>query len=161
MILEIAGLLVFLAVAAFLLVPMYRSGGRQRRQAAWPRVQALIKGRRIRTSGNRLYREYFVQYEYAGAAQERWVGVPDATFHTESHEPGGISTHRAVEARMAKHPDGSKLEVMIHPDNPDEAYFADRELPARTLAYVATAIFAVFFLLFLYWAWLSVTSRMG
>ena len=160
MILEIGGLLVFLAVGAFLLVPMYRSGGRQRRQAGWPRVQALVKDRRIRTSGTRLYREYFVQYEHAGAVHERWVGVPDGTFHTASDEPG-MSTPRALKAQMAKHPDGSKLEVMVHPDNPDEAYFADRELPARTLAYVATVIFAIFFLVFLYVAWQSVTSRMG
>lgn len=148
MILEIAGLLLFLGVALFLLLPMRRGIQRQARQGRWPRVQALVAEHRIREEGHSGFREFRVQYEYGGVAHDRWVGVADGTRHTMLSDSRATNIYKAVRARMAKHPVGSQLAVMVNPENMDEAYFVERELPVLVIFFVVLGVFAVFLAMF-------------
>lgn len=43
---------------------------------------------------------------------------------------------------------GSLIEVKVNPSDHREVYLVERELPARAIAYVAGAVFLLFFLLF-------------
>ncbi len=149
MILEIGGLVLFVAVALLLLMPIVRGAARQRVQGTWPRVQARVTEHRLRRQGNDGFREYRVQYEYGGVAHDRFVGVADGSRHHLLASSSAIKVERALRHRMANHPVGSLLPVMVNPANPDEAYFVERELPARLIAIVTTAILALFFAAFL------------
>jgi hypothetical protein len=62
--------------------------------------------------------------------------------------PSASRIEAAVRKRMAKHPVGSQLAVMVNPTDTNEAYFVERELPARLIFFVALGVFALFFALF-------------
>jgi hypothetical protein len=145
-ILEIAGLALFVFVAVFLLVPMFRSSGRQAVQQQWQRVRAEVLALRVRMSGNTGHAEYRVRYDLAGRTHEEWAGSPDGLGYT--HYDIDYDVKRAVDGKMARHPVGSQIDVMVNPANHAQAFFVERELPARALAYVATAVFALFFIVF-------------
>jgi hypothetical protein len=49
-------------------------------------------------------------------------------------------------------PIGAHLPVMINPADPAEAYFVDRQLPAKAIAIASALVFALFFLVFAYLA---------
>ncbi|HYI12024.1 MAG TPA: DUF3592 domain-containing protein [Thermoanaerobaculia bacterium] len=146
MILEIAGLSLLLFVAVFLLVPMFRSSGRQALQKQWPRVRGEVTAQRVRMSGNTGFPEYRVRYDIDGRAYEEYAGSADGVGHT--HYDIEYDVRKAVDAKMARRPVGSHIEIRVNPANHAEVHLVERELPARTLAYVATAIFLLFFLLF-------------
>lgn len=145
MILEIGGLLLLVGVALFFLLPMRHGMRRQARQGKWPRVAALVKEHRIREEGENGFREFRAQYRHGGANHDRWVGVADGTSHTMISDDSSASIYDAVRARMAKQPIGSQLAVMINPENRDEAYFVERELPVKAIFYVVLAVFVAFF----------------
>ena len=147
MILEIAGLTLFLFVAAFLLWPMFRSGDRQRLQKQWPRVQGKVTEQRVRMAGDTGFPEYRVRYRFRNEDREAFAGSPDGLGHT--HYSLSYKVRRAVDAKMARKPVGSSIEIMINPANDSEVYIVERELPARTIGLVAGAIFLVFLVIFL------------
>lgn len=155
MTLEIGGLVLLVVVALVLVVPIYRSGTRQKLQATWPRVDARVQEHRLRVVEQiRGFAEYRVEYEYGGATCTRWVGAPDGSSHTMvASSSAGISVEEAVRHRMARHPVGSTLEVMVNPANPDEVFKVEREFPARLAAYALTVVFLAFFAAFLYVAY--------
>ncbi len=146
MILEIAGLALFVFVAVFLLVPMFRSSRRQAEQRQWPRVRAEVLGLGVRMNGNTGYAEYRVRYAIDGRTYEELAGSADGLGYTDYDRDYDVK--RAVDGKMARHPVGSQLDVRINPANHAQVFFVERELPARALAYVATAIFALFFVVF-------------
>jgi hypothetical protein len=149
MILEIAGLALFLAVAAFLLVPMFRSKGREAVQSRWPRVPAEVLQHRLREKGNSGFEEYLVRYSHGGVQHERFVGSPDGSGVTLTGNESHVNIRENLRDRMARRrPVGSMTEIMVNPANPAEAYTLDREVPVRVLAWVVSAIFAVFFVIF-------------
>jgi hypothetical protein len=158
--LTVAGFVVLAFVVAFLLLPMYRSAGRQAREKLWPRVQGTVVAHRIRARESLAFREFLVAYACDGVAQERWLGSAQDQRLEQAHfanphrlrVPGaepGYRQRRAIEAQLKRHPVGSTIDVRINPTNADETYFVEWELPARTLAFVFTALFlalaAVFF----------------
>ena len=146
MILEIAGLTLLLFVAAFLLAPMFRSGDRQRAQKQWPRVQGVVTEQRVRMVGDTGFPEYRVRYRFRNEDREAFAGSPDGLGHT--HYSLSYKVKRAVDAKMARKPVGSSIELMVNPANDSEMYYVERELPARTIAFVAGAIFLVFLVIF-------------
>ncbi|HET8774165.1 MAG TPA: DUF3592 domain-containing protein [Thermoanaerobaculia bacterium] len=146
MILEIAGLALFVFVAVFLLVPMFRSSRRQAAQQRWPRVRAEVLGLGVRMRGSTGHAEYRVRYNMDGRTYEELAGSADGLGYT--HYDVDYDVKRAVDAKMARHPVGSQIDVMVNPANHAQAFFVERELPARALAYAATAIFALFFIVF-------------
>ena len=146
MILEIAGLTLFVLVAVFLLVPMFRSSRRQAVQQRWPRVRAEVLALGVRMSGNTGHAEYRVRYDIDGRTYEELAGSADGLGYTAYDHDYDVK--RAVDAKMARHPVGSQIDVRVNPANHADGMFVERELPARTLAYVATAIFALFFVVF-------------
>lgn len=146
MILEIAGLALFVFVAVFLLVPMFRSSKRQAEQRRWPRVRAEVLALRVRMSGSTGLAEYRVRYNMNGRTYEELAGSADGLGYT--HYDVNYKVKRAVDAKMARHPVGSQIELMVNPANHAQVFFVERELPARALAYVVTAIFALFLIAF-------------
>jgi hypothetical protein len=146
LILEIGGLALFLFVAVFLLVPMFRSGKRQTAQQGWPRVRGEVTAQRVRMSGNTGFPEYRVRYEIDGRSYEEFAGSSDGLGHT--HYDLEYDVRKAVDAKMARKPVGSQIDVRVNPASHGEVYVVERELPARTLAYVVTAIFVLFFAAF-------------
>jgi Protein of unknown function (DUF3592) len=145
LILEIAGLALFLFVAVFLMAPMFRSGERQRRQKQWPHVQGVVTEHRVRVAGDTGFPEYRVRYRFRDEDREAFVGSPDRLGHSNYRD---YDVRRAVEAKMAKKPIGSPIEIMINPANYGEIYHVEWELPARTIAFVVGAIFLVFLVIF-------------
>ena len=145
-ILEIGGLVLFAAVALFLLVPMFRSGRRQAEQARWPRVRAEVLEQRVRLRGDTGFAELRVRFEVDGRAHESLAGSPDGLGYT--HYGINYKVRKAVDAKMARRAVGSRIDVLVNPADPAEVFFVERELPARTLTYVATAIFLVFLAIF-------------
>ena len=146
MILEIAGLALLLLVAVFLIAPMVRSSGRQAVQNQWPRVRGEVIAQRVRMQGNTGFPEYCVRYRMDGREHEAYAGSADGLGHT--HYDIDYDVKRAVDAKMARKPVGSHIEVRINPSNHGQVYLVERELPARTIAYFVGAIFLLFFLLF-------------
>ena len=146
MILEIAGLTLLLFVAAFLIVPMVRSGDRQAAQKQWLHVRGEVTAQRVRMQGSIGFPEYNVRYEIDGRVYEQFVGSSDGLGHT--HYDINYKVKRAVDAKMARQPVGSSIAVKVNPANHGEVLLVERELPARMLAYVAGAIFLLFLLLF-------------
>lgn len=147
MILEIAGLALFLFVAAFLLRPMFRSGDRQREQKQWPRVRGAVTEQRVRMSGDTGFPEYRVRYRFRNEEREAFAGSPDGVGYT--HYSLSYKVKRAVDAKMSRKPVGSSIEIMINPADDAEIYIVERELPARTIGLVVGAIFLVFLVIFL------------
>lgn len=148
MILEIAGLALLLAVAAFLIAPMLRSGRRQAIQSKWPRVRCEVIEHRVRTGGNRLFAEYCVRYRLRGRDFDRFVGSADGLGQTGEGHNSPVS--RAVAVQMARRPVGSTIEIMANPVDLDEAYVVERELPARAIAFATASVFLLFFLVFFF-----------
>jgi hypothetical protein len=146
LILEIAGLTLLLFVAAFLIVPMVRSGGRQTAQKDWRHVRGEVTAQRVRMQGNTGFPEYNVRYEIDGRVYEQFVGSSDGLGHT--HYDLDYDVKRAVDAKMARKPIGSTINVKVNPANHSEVFLVERELPARMIAYVAGAIFLLLLLLF-------------
>lgn len=146
MILEIAGLTLLLFVAAFLLWPMFRSGDRQGVQKRWPRVRGEVTEHRVRMAGNTGFPEYRVRYRFRNEAREVFAGSPDKLGHT--HYNLDYDVKKAVDAKMARKPVGSPIEIMVNPANDAEVYIVERQLPARMLGLVAGAIFLVFLVIF-------------
>ena len=147
MILEIAGLALLVAVGAFLMAPMIRSGRRQALQSRWPRVRADVTAHRVRISGDTGFPEYGVRYRHEGRDHERFVGTAGGHGHTAY-----ASSHRvkkAVDERMASRPVGSTLDIMVNPAD-GEAYLVERELPARAIAFATGAVFLLFFVVFFF-----------
>jgi hypothetical protein len=150
LILEIAGLSLFLLVAVFLLVPMFRSSRRQGAQRQWPRVRGEVLEHRVRMERSAGLMEYRVRYAIGGRTYEEYAGAPDGIGYT--HYDSDYDVRRAVDAKMARHPVGSPIELIVNPASHAEAFFVERQLPARALAYVVSAIFLVFFLIFVAFA---------
>lgn len=146
MILEIAGLALFLFVAAFLMAPMFRSSERQRKQKQWPRAKGVVTEQRVRMAGDTAFPEYRVQYRFRNEEREAFAGSPDGLGHT--HYSLDYDVRRAVDGKMARKPVGSSIEIMVNPDNDAEVYIVERELPARTIGLVVGAIFLVFLVIF-------------
>lgn len=146
MILEIAGLSLFLFVAAFLLYPMFRSSKRQAVQGRWPRVRGEVLEQRVRMEGSTGLITYRVRYAVDGRSYEEYAGAPDGLGYT--HYDRDYDVRRAVDAKMARRAVGSPIELMVNPANHAEVFFVERQLPARALAYVVSAIFLVFFVVF-------------
>ncbi|MDP9193505.1 MAG: DUF3592 domain-containing protein [Acidobacteriota bacterium] len=145
MILEIAGLALLLFVAAFLIVPMVRSGDRQAAQQKWLHLRGEVTAQRVRMQGRTGFPEYNVRYEIDGRVYEQYAGSSDQTGHTDYLD---YDVKRAVDAKMARKPVGSSIAIKVNPANHSEVFLVERELPARMLAYVAGAIFLLFLLLF-------------
>jgi len=145
LILEIAGLALFLFVAAFLLWPMFRSGDRQRVQKQWPRVRGKVTEQRVRMAGGTGFPEYRVRYRFRNEDREAFAGSPDGLGHTRYND---YDVRKAVDGKMARKPVGSSIEIMINPANDAEIYIVERELPARTIAFVVGAIFLLFLVIF-------------
>ena len=146
MILEIAGLLLFLFVAGFLLWPMFRSGDRQRLQKEWPRVRGEVTEQRVRMAGDTGFPEYRVRYRFRNEDRETFAGSPDGLGYSRYNLNYGVK--KAVDAKMARKPVGSSIEIMINPANDSEVYLVERELPARTIGLIVGAIFLVFLVIF-------------
>jgi hypothetical protein len=146
LILEIAGLALFLFVAAFLLWPMFRSGDRQRVRKQWPRVQGKVTEHRVRVAGDTAFPEYRVRYRFRNEEREAFAGSPDRLGHT--HYNFDYDVKKAVDAKLARKPVGSPIEIMINPANEAEVYIVERELPARMIGFVVGAIFLVFLVIF-------------
>lgn len=146
MILEIAGLALFLFVAAFLLWPMFRSGDRQRQQKQWPRVRGEVTEQRVRMAGDTGFPEYRVRYRFRNEDREAFAGSPDGLGY--SHYNLDYNVRNAVDAKRARKPVGSSIEIMINPANDAEVYIVERELPARMIGFVVGAIFLVFLVIF-------------
>lgn len=146
MILEIAGLSLFLFVAAFLLAPMFRSGERQRLQKTWPRVRGEVTEQRVRMAGDTGFPEYRVRYRFRNEDREAFAGSPDGLGYT--HYSLDYDVRNAVNAKMARKPVGSTIEIMINPANDAEVYFIERQLPARMIGFIVGAIFMVFLVIF-------------
>ena len=146
MILEIAGLALFLFVAAFLLWPMFRSGDRQRVQKQWPRLRGKVTEQRVRMAGDTGFPEYRVRYRFRNQDREAFAGSSDGLGHT--HYNFDYDVKKAVDAKMARKPVGSPIEIMINPANDAEVYIVERELPARMIGLVVGAIFLVFLVIF-------------
>ena len=145
MILEIAGLALLLLVAVALIAPMLRTSRRQAAQKQWPRVQAEVLARRVRMQGDTGFPEYLVRYEIDGRAYEEYAGSTGSVGHTHYLNS---RVRLAVDAKMARTPVGSHIQVMVNPSDHRQVYLVERELPAHALAYAAAAIFLLFFLLF-------------
>jgi hypothetical protein len=146
MILEIAGLLLLVGVAAFFLVPMVRGSKRQSDQAGWPRVRGVITDKRVRMHNNAGYPEYRVRYQVGGEQFEDFVGSPVDAGHTQYGMDYDVT--RIVDARMARRPLDSPIDIMVDPNNPRRAFLVERELPLRTIAWIVGTIFLLFFLFF-------------
>lgn len=131
MILEIAGLLLLVAVAWFLITPMVRSGRRQALQARWPRVRGEVAGHQVRASGTTGYPEYRVRYRFEGRDFDPFVGFADSLGHTAYNRDYRVK--RAVDQQMARRPVGSSIEVMVNPMDHGEGYVVERERPARAI----------------------------
>jgi hypothetical protein len=145
LILEIAGLVLLLFVAAFLIVPMIRSGGRQAAQQKWLRMRGKVTAQRVRMEGQTGFPEYCVSYRIDGRTYEEYAGSADRVGHTNYLD---YDVKRAVDAKMARKPVGSQIDIQVNPARHGEVYIVERELPARMIAYVVGAIFLLFFLLF-------------
>lgn len=148
MILEIAGLTLLVAVAAFLIAPMLRTGRRQALQSKWPRLRCEVIEHRVRTSGDTGFAEYRVRYRLEGQDVDRFVGAADGLGQTGYAR--GSTVPRAVRLQMARWPVGSTIEIKANPMDPEEAYIVDRELPARAIAFVTASVFLLFFLVFFF-----------
>jgi hypothetical protein len=146
MILEIAGLTLLLLVAVFLIVPMVRSGRRQTAQQQWTHLRGEVLEQRVRMEGNTGFPEYRVRYQVDGRRYEEYAGSADRLGHT--HYDLDHDVKRAVDAKMARKPVGSRIQVKVNPSNPGQVYLVEGELPARAIAYVVGAVFLLFFLLF-------------
>ena len=146
MILEIAGLVLFLFVAGFLLWPMFRSGDRQRLQKQWPRVSGQVTEQRVRMAGHTGFPEYRVRYRFRNEEREAFAGSPDRLGHTNYDFDHDVK--KAVDAKMARKPVGSSIEIMVNPADDAEVYLVERELPARMIGLVVGAIFLVFLVIF-------------
>jgi len=147
-ILEIAGLTLLVAVGAFLIAPMLRSGRRQAAQATWPRVRCEVIEQRYRAAGNRGFAEYRVRYRLDGRECDRFVGSADGLAHTGKERTSPAP--RLVRVHMARRPVGSAIEIMTNPADPDEAYVVERELPARAIAFATASVFLLLFLVFFF-----------
>ena len=146
MILEIGGLLLLLGVAAFFLVPMVRGSKRQSEQAGWVRVSGVITDKRVRMHNNAGYPEYRVRYRAGCQEFEDFVGSPVDAGHTNYGMDYDVT--RIVDARMARRPVGSPIDIMVDPNDPRRAFLVERELPLRKIAWIVGAIFLLFFLFF-------------
>ncbi len=147
MILEIAGLVLFLFVAAFLLWPMFRSGDRQGLQKQWPRVRGQVTEQRVRMVGDTAFPEYRVRYRFRNEDREAFAGSADKLGH--SHYQLNYNVRNTVDAKMARKPVGSSIEIMVNPANDAEVYLVERELPARMIGLVVGAIFLVSLVIFM------------
>jgi len=146
MILEIAGLALLVAVAAFLMAPMIRAARRQALLARWPRVRADVTAHRVRMSGDAGFPEYGVRYRYEGRDHERFVGSAGGHGHTAYNS---YRVRKAVDEQMARRPVGSTIEIRVNPAD-GEAYLVERELPALAIAFATGAIFLLFFIVFFF-----------
>ena len=146
MILEIAGLALLVAVAAFLMAPMIRAARRQALQARWPRVRADVTAHRVRMSGDTGFPEYGVRYRHEGRDHDRFVGTADGHGYTAY---ASYRVKKVVDERMSRRPVGSTLEIMVNPAD-GEAYLVERALPARLIAFATGAVFLLFFLVFFF-----------
>lgn len=145
MILEIAGLVLFLFVAGFLLWPMFRSGDRQRERKQWPRVRGTVTEQRVRMAESTGFPEYRVRYRFRNQEREAFAGSPDDLGHSLYRD---YHVKKAVDAKMARKPVGSSIEIMVNPADDAEVYIVERELPARMIGLVVGAIFLVFLVIF-------------
>jgi Protein of unknown function (DUF3592) len=145
-ILEIAGLLLFLFVAGFLLYPMFRSSKRQATQRRWPRVRGEVVEQRVRMEGSTGLITYRVRYAVDGRSYEEYAGAPDGLGYTNYDIEYDV--RRALDAKVARHPVGSQIELMVDPSNHAAVFFLERQLPARALAYIVSAVFLVFLIVF-------------
>jgi hypothetical protein len=151
--LGVVGLLLYVGTALFLMIPMVRAARRQKQLATWPRVAALVTAHRISSETYVSCREFEVQYEYDGEPYDRWVGSPDWKAESSTVRQRALHVREAVLRGMNKMaPIGAHLPVMINPADPAEAYFVDRQLPAKAIAIASALVFALFFLVFAYLA---------
>jgi len=146
MILEIAGLLLLVGVAAFYLVPLVRGSKRQSDQAGWARVRGVITEQRVRMHNGAGYPEYRVRYRVGGQEFEDFVGSAVDAGHTDYGMDYDVT--RIVDERMARRPAGSPIDILVDPNNPRRAFLVERELPLRKIAWIVGAIFVLFFLFF-------------
>ncbi|HEX7829499.1 MAG TPA: DUF3592 domain-containing protein, partial [Thermoanaerobaculia bacterium] len=140
MILEIAGLSLFIAVALFLLTPMFRAAARQRARNAWPRMQGVVTAHYVRMRETTGFPEYRIRYEHEGVTHETYCGSVENVGHTRYDN---YDVARAVSALMAKRAIGSTAEVMIDPST-SKPYIVERKFPMTLLTVVATLIFIAF-----------------
>lgn len=146
MILEIAGLLLFLLVAFGLLYPMLKGIRRQRAQSAWPRVRGVVTEHRVVVRGDSGFPEYRVRYTFGGQEYESFCGSPAPVGHTAYER--NYRVQQAVQGAMAKRPVGETTEIMVDPADPERAHIVERELPARAIAIVVSGVFLVFLVVF-------------
>ncbi len=138
MILEIAGLALLVAVAAFYLVPLARE-----RKRRWQRVSARILESHLRERGGEGFPEYRVRYAWNGQQYERVVGQRGP----HGHPLWESDVRELVVRRMRKA--GYTIPIEINPANPSDAYLVDfASLPANLMFWVLGAVFLVFFLVF-------------
>jgi hypothetical protein len=95
--------------------------------------------------GDTGFPEYRVRYRFLNDDREAFAGSPDGLGHTHYLN---YDVKKAVDAKMARKPVGSSIEIMINPANEAEVYIVERELPARMIGFVVGAIFLVFLVIF-------------
>jgi hypothetical protein len=108
-------------------------------------VRGEVTAQRVRMQGDTAFPEYRVRYEMNGHVYEEYVGSAARVGHSNYRD---YDVRQAVEAKMARTPVGSHIEVKMNPSNHAEVFLVERELPARALMYVVGAIFLLFFLFF-------------
>ena len=146
MILETAGLILLIVVAAFLLTPLIRAALRQRAMDRWPRVTGFVEAHHVREEENgTAFLEYRVRYQTQGREFVSMCGDADRAGITH-FSVGRGSTFRqdAVKRRLERYPVGQTIVVMADPANPAMAYIVQRELPLTVIAAAATTILVGF-----------------
>src|SRR5690242_1494508 len=108
---------------------MFRSRRRQAAQQRWARVRAEGRGLGGRMRGNTGDAEYRGRDNMGGRTYEEVAGSADGLGYT--HYDVNYKVQRAVDAKRARQPVGSRIEVIVNPANHAQGFFVERELPAR------------------------------
>jgi hypothetical protein len=145
MIIEIAGLTLLVAVAAFYIVPLVRQGKR-----GWPRVTGTVRNYELRESGGQGFLRYDVRYVWNGATYERTVETRDRRRGYLLNDADGLGAdmRELLVKRMRR---AKTVKIEVNPGDPSDAYLVDGEIvPARKMAWILGAIFFLFFVVFAY-----------
>jgi hypothetical protein len=127
---------------------LFRDANALKRRNAWPGTTGRVVDHRLRTDKlSRCFDEMRVQYDFGGAAYDKWLGPADQ----RSRQPRTSMAREAILDAMKKlHPSGSPVEVRVNPENHGDAFVFRREFSGTVFASIVASLLAAFFLVFVY-----------
>ncbi len=131
--------LIFLGPAILLWWLAARDIRKYFRMRSWPRVEGVIREVRTRPmTRHSVAVEVHMEYSWEGQAKSPWCGSP-------TRSGFGVKTaadQTALKKRVASYVIGSSRDVLVNPDNPDEAYIRLPEWHMMVVCMVGGMLFA-------------------